>query len=602
MLNLYRRILSLLLPRERRHFWLLGLLIIGMAFVELLGVASIMPFLAVLADPAIIETNTYLAWAYELFGFSDHNSFLILLGGITTAVIVVSQLFKALTTYALLRFTRACEVSLSARLLSGYLRQPYVWFLGRNSADLGKTILSEVEAFATNVFGASLRVLAYGMLVAAIVGFLLFINPLIAVTGALFIGGSYALIFLKLRVMLLDMGAERMRMNTERFRAAQEAIGGIKDVKLLGLEDAYLERYRRVARHFARTKAMAMIAAELPRYLLEAIVFGAMMLLLLLLLTTSDGSIGTILPVVGVFAFAGMRLFPVMNTLYRAISGLRFQGPILDALHEDFRTIVTPNAAACANAEAPAPLSLRRELQLVDIVYRYPGAERGALEGLNLTITAGTTVGLVGTTGAGKTTVVDVILGLLEPQDGELRVDDVVIGARNRRAWQRGLGYVPQQIFLTDDGVAANIALGVAPNRIDMAAVERAARIANLHDFVQQELPQGYATMVGERGVRLSGGQRQRIGIARALYHDPSVLILDEATSALDNLTERAVMDAVNNLGRAKTIVMIAHRLSTVRNCDTIFLLEKGRCIAAGTYASLIDDNETFRNLATAAE
>ncbi len=602
MLNLYRRILGILLPRERRRFWLLGGLILGMAFVELLGVASIMPFLAVLADPRVIETNPYLSWAYGSLDFADQKSFLLLLGGITTAVIIFSQLYKAVTIYAIQRFTRSCEVSISSRLLSGYLRQPYPWFLSHNSSDLSKMILSEVEMFANNVFAPSLRALAYGGLVGVLVGFLLFINPFIALAGALIIGGSYTLIFIGIRRMLDRIGAERMRMNAERFRIAQESIGGIKDVKLLGLEDIYLERYRRPARRYARAKAIAQIVSDLPRFLLEAIVFGSMMLLLLVLLVTSDGGIGAILPLVGVFAFAGMRLFPAIHTLYKSISTLRFQGPILDALHDEFRTIVTPNAARPYPAKEPAPLRLRQRLQLVDVVYRYPGAEREALDGLNLTITTGTTVGLVGATGAGKTTAVDLILGLLEPQDGELRVDDVLIAPHNRRAWQRQLGYVPQQIFLIDDSAAANIALGVPAERIDMAAVERAARIANLHDFIKNQLPAGYATTVGERGVRLSGGQRQRIGIARALYHDPAVLVLDEATSALDNLTERAVMEAVNNLGKAKTIIMIAHRLSTVRNCDTIFLLENGCCVAAGTYMNLIADNAAFQNLATAAD
>jgi ABC-type multidrug transport system fused ATPase/permease subunit len=276
---------------------------------------------------------------------------------------------------------------------------------------------------------------------------------------------------------------------------------------------------------------------------------------------------------------------------------MRFAGPALDALHTDLTTTSAPPAAA----PAPAPLRLRDRLVLRDVRYSYPGAERPALAGLDLAIGANTTVGLVGSTGAGKTTAVDVVLGLLEPDGGALEVDGVTIDAANRRAWQRALGYVPQQIFLTDDSVAANIALGVPPAEIDTAAVERAARIAELHDFVTGELPQGYATAIGERGVRLSGGQRQRIGIARALYHDPDVLILDEATSALDNRTERAVMDAVHNLGRAKTIVMIAHRLSTVRDCDTIFVLEQGRCVAAGHYDELLDRSRSFRELAQAS-
>jgi ABC-type multidrug transport system fused ATPase/permease subunit len=241
---------------------------------------------------------------------------------------------------------------------------------------------------------------------------------------------------------------------------------------------------------------------------------------------------------------------------------------------------------------------LERQLELVDVHYAYPKAARPALRGISLSIAANSTVGIVGGTGAGKTTAVDLILGLLRPDQGNILVDDEPITAENLRSWQDNLGYVPQQIFLIDDTVSANIAFGLLPGKRDPAAIERAARLAELHDFVCAELPQGYDTMVGERGVRLSGGQRQRIGIARALYHDPDVLILDEATSALDNLTERAVMQAVQNLGHKKTVIMIAHRLSTVRNCDIIFLLERGVVVAKGKYDELVAGNDVFRRMA----
>jgi ABC-type multidrug transport system fused ATPase/permease subunit len=246
------------------------------------------------------------------------------------------------------------------------------------------------------------------------------------------------------------------------------------------------------------------------------------------------------------------------------------------------------------------PLGLREKLELAGVTYTYDGAARRAMDNISLTVRARTTIGLVGATGSGKTTAVDMILGLLWPSEGRLRVDGIDITADNVAAWRRTLGYVPQQIFLADDTIAANIAFGIPLELVDRAAVEQAARVANLHDFVTRELPQGYDTQVGERGVRLSGGQRQRIGIARALYHDPEVLIMDEATSALDNLTERAVMEAVQNLGSRKTIVLIAHRLTTVRNCDCIFLLNQGRVTASGTFAELVERDAHFRAMAEA--
>jgi ABC-type multidrug transport system fused ATPase/permease subunit len=284
--------------------------------------------------------------------------------------------------------------------------------------------------------------------------------------------------------------------------------------------------------------------------------------------------------------------------IYHSLTQLRSSAPVLDAIHRD----ITETAGSPRPARAGSDvLHLHDLLELVAVDYTYPQADRPVLQGLSLTIPARTTVGIVGGTGAGKTTAVDVMLGLLTPDAGELRVDGVPITSETLRAWQNTIGYVPQQIFLVDDSVAANIAFGIPEGQVDHAAVERAARVANLHDFVMGELAQGYQTFVGERGVRLSGGQRQRIGIARALYHDPDVLILDEATSALDNLTERAVMEAVHNLSHEKTIIMIAHRLSTVKDCETIFLMERGRLVAQGRYDALVAENETFRRMAVGA-
>jgi ABC-type multidrug transport system fused ATPase/permease subunit len=279
------------------------------------------------------------------------------------------------------------------------------------------------------------------------------------------------------------------------------------------------------------------------------------------------------------------------------VTNLRYAKPALEVLHRDLSQSQVRGGSA-PTQDLAKPLGLKDRLEISAVSYRYPGSATQALSGVSLSIPALGAVGLVGQTGAGKTTLVDLILGLLKPEAGQLSVDGVLITDANRRAWQKTIGYVPQHIFLADDTIAANIAFGMALRDIDMAEVERAARVANLHDFVVSELEHGYDALIGERGIRLSGGQRQRVGIARALYRDPDLLIMDEGTSALDNLTERAVMEAVNSLSRAKTIILIAHRLTTIRTCDTIYLLEHGRLSASGPYDELTECNERFRAMA----
>ena len=597
MLTTYRRLLELFDRRERWHFWLLLVLMLVMGIVEMLGVASVFPFLSVLSNQEIIQQNYYIKSIYNLLGFSNEQNFLIFLGSVSFFFFIFAQFIKSITIYSLIRFGKMRGFTLSTKLLVKYLRQPYVWFLNRNSADLGKSVLSEVDRLVLGLITPSLRFLAYGSITIFLVGILIVINPMAAVLGALLVGGFYGLIYSSVRRYLSHIGKTRVKANERRFRSIQEGLGGIKDIKILGLENYYIDQFRRPALAFARYETNASALGEIPRYLLEATIFGAMLLFVFVLLLTSEGQLEQVLPIVGVYAFAGSRMLPALQHIYRSVALMRFNRHSLDVIYDDLRDR-PPAEAARASGD---PLVLREWLRLGDVTYRYPGADRAALAGLSLDIAACTTVGIVGASGAGKTTAVDLLLGLLEPDDGAITIDGCEIGAHNRRRWQRSLGYVPQQIFLTDDTIAANIALGVPPEAIDMAAVERAARNAKLHDFVEAELPKKYLTDVGERGVRLSGGQRQRIGIARALYNDPSVLIFDEATSALDNRTERAVMDAVHNFAKAKTIIMIAHRLSTVQDCDRIFFLEHGRCAAVGTYDELVQTNHAFRELALPA-
>ena len=312
-------------------------------------------------------------------------------------------------------------------------------------------------------------------------------------------------------------------------------------------------------------------------------------LLRALVLERGDVSFNSAIPILSLYVFACYRLMPALQQIYTSFTKLTFVGPSLDQLHNNFKNLKPFNHSQDKNK-----LSFNKKIILKNIFFNYPNTSRTALKNINLSIPAKSTVGLIGPTGSGKTTTVDIILGLLEAQKGTLEVDEQVITKYNSRDWRRSIGYVPQYIYLADDSVAVNIAFGVEPNNIDYAAVEKAAKIANLHEFVMDELPKQYQTKIGERGVRLSGGQRQRIGIARALYHNPKVLILDEATSALDNQTEKAVMDAISNLSKNITIILIAHRLNTVKKCDKIYLLEKGELKSQGTFEELINIDENF--------
>ena len=591
------KLVDLLTPLERKRAGLLLGMILVMALLDMIGVVSIMPFIAVMANPELVESNVFLNTAFTVanrFGVDSAEQFLFWLGIFVFLLLLVSLAFKALTTYAQLRFALMREYSISKRLVEGYLNQPYSWFLCRNSADLGANILSEVEKVIYQAVIPMIVIIAQGAVATALLIVLVLIDPKLALIVGLTLAASYALIFKATRGFLGRIGQDRVRANQGRFITITEAFGATKEIKASGLEQAYIQRFSGPALTFASSQASAQIISQLPRFALEAIAFGGLLLVLLYLLAQKNNLVNA-LPIISLYAFAGYRLMPALQQIYGAVTQLRFAGPALDTLHDDLM-----NLQPLSSNPSRRAIQLNQAITLNHIQYRYPDAPDLALKNLSLCIPAKSTVGLVGATGSGKTTAVDLILGLLKAQEGALEVDGQAITENNKRAWQRTIGYVPQQIYLSDDTVSANIAFGVNINDINHVAVERAAKIANLHDFVRNELPRQYQTIVGERGVRLSGGQRQRIGIARALYHNPQVLILDEATSALDNLTEQAVMAAVHNLRHRITIIIIAHRLSTVKACDKIFFLDKGELKGEGRFEELIQKNETFKLMAAA--
>ncbi len=619
-LTVVGKLFALLERGERYKLLALGGAMILMGIVEMVGVASVLPFMQLVADPGVLDGDGWQADLYTRFGFESPESALFAAGLVLLGIIAFNNGSNALTIWFMHRFAWGLNHRFSTRLLAGYLNQPYPFFLGRNTADLNRTLLGEVNSVVTGVVLPALQVAARSIAALLIVLLLALVNFRLAVLVALGFAGAYGLVYAFMRRSQYRLGWERFNENGRRFTIAGEALSGIKDVKALGREPEFLRRFSGPSWRFSLASAKNQSVARIPRYALETIGFGGILVIILYVLST-ESDIASVLPLLSLYAFAGYRLMPALNELFSSVVTIRFNTAALDALHEDLvGTVGAVSAAGAPSGSEPSggaaaesaeesgttaaksppgaePVGSFAGIELRDVDFRYPDARADTLAGLDLRIEANQTVGFVGMTGVGKTTLVDIVLGLLEPSGGSVVVDGEERGPGAMASWRKRCGYVPQDVFLSDDTITANIAFGIPSEEIDRQAVERAARTAQLHEFVAG-LEDGYDTVVGERGVRMSGGQRQRIGIARALYHDPDVLVLDEATSALDGATESAVIETINALGHRKTILVIAHRMTTVQACDVIHLMQDGGIVASGTYEELERDEPRFQAMA----
>lgn len=596
MFSIFRKLLEVLTKKERRQFYALFFVVLILAMIETAGIVSIMPFMAVVASPEVIQTNQWLNWVYTWLGFTSDHKFLIFLGFVVLGVLVFSNALKLAVSWLQVRYMKLCNHSLSTRLLNGYLRQPYDFFLNRNTSEMGKNIIEEAAYVTHNILAPTLNICTKALVTLCIVGLLVAIDPMLALAVFVVLGTAYSFVFALVRMKLSKLGQRRLKSNVGRFQTASEALAGVKELKVLGREGFFFDRYAQHSKSLAKIDATSHVISASPAYAMESLAFGGILLIVIYFLMVK-GSLGQVLPLLALYAFAGYRLLPALQQIFHGITQVRFCSAVLDTLHKDLLQFKSVDSSRGILEKKPEPaIHCRQGVHLNDISYVYPGNQGEVLSGVSLHIPARKTTGFVGSTGSGKTTLIDILLGLLVPVKGTIRVDGLPLSNGNRPAWQRIVGYVPQSIYLVDDTVANNIALGIHEDCIDLQAVERAASMAKLDRFVAA-LPQGFQTLVGDRGVRLSGGERQRIAIARALYHDPEVLILDEATSALDGATENEVMQAVNALARKKTIVMVAHRLSTVMECDAIHVMEHGRIIATGSYQELMDSCPTFQRM-----
>lgn len=569
------KIWHLLTPDEQREAAaLLGLMFVGMT-LETLGVGLVIPAIALITQNDFARNYPAFHPALTLMGNPSQQSLVI--GGmlVLVGIYLIKNVFLAFLAWRQMRFASRVQVELSQRLFAVYLRQPYTFHLQRNSAQLIRNITAEVSMFASSGILPGMILLTESLVLLSISILLFMVEPL----GALIVVsvlGVAALGFHRLtRRSLVRWGKARQYHEGLRIQHLQQGLGGAKDVKLLGRETYFLEQYRVQSAQSAYAGQLKATLQQLPRLWLELLVVSGLAMLVISMLAQGQ-ALGGVLPTLALFAAAAFRIMPSVNRVLGAVQSLRYGFPAIDTLYKELMLAAPDEPDACGSVTP-----FRTALDLSRVTYAYPGAATHALKDVSLVIQRGEMIGFIGASGAGKSTLVDILLGLLTPNIGEVRVDGMDIQA-NIRNWQDQIGYVPQSIFLTDDTLRRNVAFGLPKEQIDDAAVQLAIQTAQLAEFVAS-LPDGLETIVGERGIRLSGGQRQRIGIARALYHDPTLLVLDEATSSLDTETEHGVMDAVFALQSSKTILIVAHRLSTVERCDRLYRLERGRVVETGS-------------------
>lgn len=557
--------------------------------MELVGVAGLWPVMLAGIDPDQVQENSFLNFLQTSSGYEEHSHFVLFLLAIFVVLVIFLNICGAVTLWMSVYFSQQVRHHLSKDLLKTYLEKPYLWYLGRNTSALTKDVLYEVDQITQFLVFRFLEILTNGLSGGLIFVGLVLLEPYLALGTIAILTILYSQIFRFFRNRLQVVGEERKLVTEQRFKVVTEALAGIKEAKAFERRSSFLSNYDQLSLRQRDVSVANQLIAELPRFVTEALAVVAVLgAIVYFSLKHQDVAF----PLTGVYIMATFRLVPAAQKVYRNAVDVKFYLPALYAIHEE---LVRPVSQGWL-LENKEPLEFEKEIQLSDISFHYPDSEKRTLKNIDLHIPKNSSLALIGRTGDGKTTLADVVAGHLEAQAGTIAIDGEVLTPTKLASWRRLVGTVPQDIFLVEDTVRHNIALGSVEGEIRQEDLERAAQNASIHDFIVNELPQGYDTVLGERGVSLSGGQRQRLGIARALYHDPPFLILDEATNALDNLTEKSVLDAITNLCQQKTLLVIAHRLSTIKACDQVCFLKEGEIQAIGTFdeleSSLVDLQE----------
>ena len=560
---------------DKKDKWKLTLLsaaIVVGSFLELAAVMVFVPFIEVLQEPGTIQSRWYLKEIYDLFGFHSTRSFMILIAVCIIGIYVIKNVYLILEKDYIFRFSYNTQMKLSTRLLAAYMKEPYTFHLNHNIAILQRSLHEDTSRFM-QVILYTLELMAELAVSAVLVIYLLVVSKSITIIVlgflAVFVGGF----LLISRKYSRRLGFENQGYQGKIFQRMNQALGGIKEIKILEREAYFTDEFRKYWKKYARGLRIARTISILPKYTVEAVSMAGLLIAVIVKLLFGEADSVYFISQLAAFAVAAMRLMPSVGRINEHASNMLYALPSVELVYHDLVGI--EGLSAGNRQERNRDWRLQREIQVQGVSYHYPNTEELVLDDVSLAVKKGTTVAFIGSTGSGKTTMVDIILGLLTPVKGVVMADDINVHEQ-AQTFHAQVGYIPQTIYLSDDSIRNNIAFGVREEQIDEEAVREAVEKAQLREFIDS-LPHGLDTIVGDRGVRLSGGQRQRIGIARALYHDPEILVLDEATSALDNETESAVMEAIEHLQGMKTMIIIAHRLTTIRNVDVIYEVSDGK-------------------------
>lgn len=556
--------------QKMKAIFLFVVIIIG-AFVELVGVSAVLPFISAVLMPEQILENPILGNVYRWLRFQSMNDYIIFLGGAIIVVYILKNIYVYIMHSMQYRFTYENQRELSYKMMNCYMRQPYLFHLNHNSAELSRNINEDTVSFFEAIL-AGLQLASEGGVCLALL-ILLLCQDIGITVGVIALAGAFGLVYMKVFRKRIRQAGRRSRDKQGSTRqAVLEALGGIKEIKVLNREQVFVEDYNEEYKDYAESNRKFKVYSMIPKPVMETVAISGLLLVVCIKVALGTDA-ATFIPTISIFAMAAFRMLPSANRIAEYLSRIMFSKPAIDSIYHDLKEIdaLMENVKKIEDTD---DLSFQSKIEVKNIRFHYPGTEKNVFTDASLVIPKNKSVAFIGPSGQGKTTLADIILGLLEPQEGAVLVDGVDI-RHAMHAWNRKLGYIPQTISLLDASIRDNILFGIEKDQIDEKRLLEAIKEAQLKDFIET-LEDGLDTVIGEGGVRLSGGQRQRIGIARALYHNPEVLVLDEATSALDNDTEAAVMEAIDYLAGSKTLIIIAHRLSTIQNCDLVYKIEAG--------------------------